>query len=86
MNKFPTFMGLSKIVYSLKYFSCDFGGNFLLFLFCHKIILQLKCSKVGQTMWNIENGHKVHDHDYKLCNKEKLCATMETTQLKVGQH
>ncbi len=49
-------MGLSKVVCSLKYFSCDFGGNFLLFLFCHKIILQLKCNKGGQRMWNIENG------------------------------
>jgi len=63
-------MGLNKVVCNLKYFNCDFGGNFLLFLFCHKIILQLKCSKGGQRMCNIDNGHKVHDHNYKLCNKQ----------------
>jgi hypothetical protein len=72
-------MGLSKVVRSLKYFSCDLGEKILLFLFCHKIILQLKCSKGGRRMWNVENGHKVHDHNYKLCNKVELCATMETT-------
>jgi hypothetical protein len=86
MNKFHAFMGLNKLMCSLEYFSYDFGGNFLLFLFCHKIILQLKCSKGGQRMWNIENGHKVHDHDYKLCNKAELCAMMETTQTRVGKH